>query len=91
MIKPITKLQRTCDPCREARHDVCAAWLGKQFGDHHRPCPCSCRDENGKLTYQALVEMARRHPEVTARRTLYRDAFDQGSWDLHHRMKRGRR
>lgn len=91
MSAPIIKLQRTCDACREAFHDVCEAWLGDLFDEPHRACPCPCRNESGDLTYQALVEMARRRPERTARMAIYREAFQRGSWGLHDRLLRGRR
>ena len=89
--RPITKLQRTCDACRDSCHDICAAWLAELWDEPHHNCPCPCRSDNGELTQQALVEMMREDPERTARLMRCREAFRLGSFDLHHRMARFRR
>ncbi|MCO6011516.1 hypothetical protein NE236_41855 [Actinoallomurus purpureus] len=86
-VAPIIKLQRTCQPCRDARHDICEQWIGELFDEPHHDCPCGCRTPGERLTQQALVEMMRTDPIRTARHVVVAEAFNRGSFDLHQRMR----
>jgi hypothetical protein len=75
----------SCVACRRALHFSCWAYLGEVLGHDYDPCSCGCRDESGEVTYDALMEMMRRHPDVVARRMRFDAAFERGSFGIHFR------
>jgi hypothetical protein len=84
----VLKFTRTCMACNEALHDRCWPYLAGAIEFLAVPCKCKCRDEFGDLTYDALLDMARRQPEALARMIRFNATFERDSSLRFHRNPR---
>jgi hypothetical protein len=78
-LAPVLPFTRTCIACKEALHDRCWPYLAAEIEFLAVPCKCGCRDEFGDLTYDALLDMARRQPEALARMIRFNTTFERDS------------